>query len=65
MLNLILSLFRGDNHPERIGLKGLAVKADAERSAKILDLGITQTIHAGVFKYARNAAAPPLNDVLS
>lgn len=39
------------------------MKADAERSAKILDLGITQTIHAGIFKYARNAAAPPLNDV--
>ena len=65
MLNLMLSLFRGDNHPKWIGLKGLAVKTDAEGSAKILDFGITQTIHAGIFKYARNAAAPPLNDVLS
>ena len=63
MLNLMLSLFRGDNHPKWIGLKGLAVKADAERSAKILDLGITQTIHAGVFKHAGNAAAPSFDDV--
>ena len=46
MLNIIFSIFRGINHPKRIGLKGLAVKADAERSAKILDFGITQTMSA-------------------
>ena len=50
MLNLILSLFRGDNHPERIGLKGLAVKANAEGGAEVFDFAIAQAIHVFVVK---------------
>ena len=63
MLNIIFGIFGGNGHPERIGLKGLAVKANAEGSAKILDFRIAKAIHTGVFKHAGNTAAPPFNDV--
>ncbi len=39
------------------------MKTDPERSAEILDFGIAQAIHAGVLKYARDAAAPFFDDV--
>ena len=37
--------------------------ADRERSAKILDFGIAQAIHTGIFKYMRNPAAPFFDNV--
>ena len=59
----MLSIIFRHHHAKRISLKGLAVHADTEGRAEVLDFGIAQAIHTGVLKHPRDAAAPFFDDV--
>ena len=59
----MLSLIFRHHYAKRIGFKGLSMHADPKGRAEVLDFGIAQAIHTGIFKYMRNPAAPFFDNV--